>query len=317
MKFSSRLRMKPSTGLRWTGTPPPTIPCCWPPAAFPAWPWKTARTPLPKPWERYAWTWPGPWWRTGRAPRAGSRCAWSTPKPRRTRALAADAVAHSPLVKTAVFGRDANWGRIVAAVGRSGAVVNPQVLDLWFDDVLLVAGCAWKGADAEERATLAMDRPGFVITVDLNQGEAGYEMLTCDPDSGLHTHQCGIPLLTAAHGLRGICPGKPRHGFDVGRLGKHVHGLDLFHAIVLGQDFQVPGQGGGVAGNVHHGMGSEIAHQGPRPWDAFRFAGDPAPLPRAGLPGRAARPEYRRTRTCSYPLDFFWHWFGRPQRPGG
>jgi len=48
---------------------------------------------------------------------------------------AALAVANSSLVKTAFFGQDANWGRIFAAVGYSGAQVNPDLLSLWFDNV--------------------------------------------------------------------------------------------------------------------------------------------------------------------------------------
>jgi glutamate N-acetyltransferase/amino-acid N-acetyltransferase len=51
----------------------------------------------------------------------------------------ADTIAHSPLVKTAFFGEDANWGRIIAAAGRAGVDLDPERLDLYFDDVQMVA----------------------------------------------------------------------------------------------------------------------------------------------------------------------------------
>ena len=47
---------------------------------------------------------------------------------------AAYAIAHSPLVKTAFFGEDANWGRILCALGYSGAAVNPNRIDVSFDN---------------------------------------------------------------------------------------------------------------------------------------------------------------------------------------
>ena len=48
---------------------------------------------------------------------------------------AAYAIAHSPLVKTAFFGEDANWGRILCAMGHSGAKINPNRIDVFFDRV--------------------------------------------------------------------------------------------------------------------------------------------------------------------------------------
>ncbi len=60
----------------------------------------------------------------------------------------ADTIAHSPLVKTAFFGEDANWGRIIAAAGRAGAVVDPERLDLFFDAVQMVKNGAGCGPDA-------------------------------------------------------------------------------------------------------------------------------------------------------------------------
>ncbi|WP_372681390.1 bifunctional glutamate N-acetyltransferase/amino-acid acetyltransferase ArgJ [Desulfosarcina sp.] len=98
-----------------------------------------------------------------------------------TDALAiADTVAHSPLVKTAFFGEDANWGRILAAAGRAGVFLDPERLDLYFDDVQMVkdgTGCGW---EAEEKATGVLKKPEFSVTLDLNLGQGRASMLTCD-----------------------------------------------------------------------------------------------------------------------------------------
>jgi glutamate N-acetyltransferase/amino-acid N-acetyltransferase len=49
-----------------------------------------------------------------------------------------DTVAHSNLVKTAFFGEDANWGRIIGALGRAGVPLNPDAIDISFNDIMLV-----------------------------------------------------------------------------------------------------------------------------------------------------------------------------------
>jgi glutamate N-acetyltransferase/amino-acid N-acetyltransferase len=92
----------------------------------------------------------------------------------------ADTVAHSPLVKTAFFGEDANWGRIMAAVGRSGVDLDPDRLDVYFDDVQMAAAGLGCGATAEARATAVMKRPEYKVTIDLNSGDAEASLLTCD-----------------------------------------------------------------------------------------------------------------------------------------
>jgi len=48
--------------------------------------------------------------------------------------VVAETIANSPLVKTAIFGEDANWGRIAAAAGRAGVPFEPGQLDIFFDD---------------------------------------------------------------------------------------------------------------------------------------------------------------------------------------
>lgn len=89
-------------------------------------------------------------------------------------------VAHSPLVKTAFFGEDANWGRIVAAVGRAGVPIAPEKIDLYFDQVKLISRGAYCGADAEARAASVLRRPEFRVTIDLNIAAGSDWMLTSD-----------------------------------------------------------------------------------------------------------------------------------------
>jgi glutamate N-acetyltransferase/amino-acid N-acetyltransferase len=92
----------------------------------------------------------------------------------------ADTIAHSPLVKTAFFGEDANWGRIIGAAGRAGVFLDPDRLDLYFDDVQMVKNGTGCGADAEEKATRVLKKPEFSVTLDLNLGDGTASLLTCD-----------------------------------------------------------------------------------------------------------------------------------------
>ncbi len=92
----------------------------------------------------------------------------------------ADTVAHSPLVKTSFFGEDANWGRIVGAVGRADAKIDPDKIDVYFDDVQMVKGGTGCGKATEAEATKVLCKPEFVVTIDLNMGR-GFDLIyTCD-----------------------------------------------------------------------------------------------------------------------------------------
>lgn len=91
-----------------------------------------------------------------------------------------DTVAHSPLVKTAFFGQDANWGRIVGAVGRAGVDIDPERIDLFFDAVQMVRSGLGCGLAAEEAATAVLKQAEFTVTIDLHQGTGAAAMLTCD-----------------------------------------------------------------------------------------------------------------------------------------
>ncbi len=93
---------------------------------------------------------------------------------------AARTIANSSLVKTAFFGEDANWGRIIAALGRSGVEFDQNSVDIAFDDVVLVRDGLALGAAAETSATEVLKQKTFTVTVDLKTGQAGSEIYTCD-----------------------------------------------------------------------------------------------------------------------------------------
>ena len=94
--------------------------------------------------------------------------------------MAAEAVATSNLVKTAFFGEDANWGRIIAAVGYSGAEVDPDSVDIRVGDILLAENGLAGSPDQEEAATAIMKLPEFTITIDLKLGEGQAYYYTSD-----------------------------------------------------------------------------------------------------------------------------------------
>lgn len=94
--------------------------------------------------------------------------------------LAAMSIANSSLVKTAFFGQDANWGRIFAAVGYSGATVNQSRLSLLFDDVCMAQNGIFAGGDAETRGTEILKKAEFTVKVDLGIGSGAATVYTSD-----------------------------------------------------------------------------------------------------------------------------------------
>lgn len=92
---------------------------------------------------------------------------------------AARTIADSPLVKTAVFGKDANWGRIAAALGRSGASFSPERVDISIVGVPVMEKGRGLEFD-EEAAARGFASPEVVIEVDLGAGEASATIWTCD-----------------------------------------------------------------------------------------------------------------------------------------
>ena len=93
---------------------------------------------------------------------------------------AARTVANSCLVKTAFYGKDPNWGRIMAALGRADIEMKEESVDIWVDDVQIVAGGLGKGTEAEKRAAERMAGEEFTLTIDLHQGDYQDRIITCD-----------------------------------------------------------------------------------------------------------------------------------------
>ncbi len=94
--------------------------------------------------------------------------------------LMARTVANSSLVKTAFFGEDANWGRIIAAMGRSGVRFDPDKVDIAFGDVVLVKDGVGQGLDIEAQATKLLKENEITVSIDLKDGHGCEEVYTCD-----------------------------------------------------------------------------------------------------------------------------------------
>ncbi|SPF79546.1 bifunctional glutamate N-acetyltransferase/amino-acid acetyltransferase ArgJ [Pseudoprimorskyibacter insulae] len=99
----------------------------------------------------------------------------------RTHAMA---IANSPLVKTAIAGEDPNWGRIVMAIGKSGAAADRDLLSIRFGDIV-VAEKGWVSAEYREAQGAAiMKQQEIPITVDLGLGTGQATVWTCDLTHG-------------------------------------------------------------------------------------------------------------------------------------
>ena len=93
---------------------------------------------------------------------------------------AAYAIAHSPLVKTAFFGEDANWGRILCALGHSGVSLDPNRIDVFFDRAPVVKKGMGVGTQAEKKASQILKRRSFKVTADLHRGKSQFSLFTTD-----------------------------------------------------------------------------------------------------------------------------------------
>jgi glutamate N-acetyltransferase/amino-acid N-acetyltransferase len=90
-------------------------------------------------------------------------------------------VAHSPLVKTALFASDPNWGRILAAVGRAGLHdLDIDAVQIWLDDTRIVTAGGRDPAYTEAAGQAVLGRPEFEIRIALGRGNAAARVLTCD-----------------------------------------------------------------------------------------------------------------------------------------
>jgi glutamate N-acetyltransferase/amino-acid N-acetyltransferase len=93
---------------------------------------------------------------------------------------AAYSIAHSPLVKTAFFGEDANWGRILCALGHSGAQINPNRIDVFFDKAPIVKNGMGVHPRLEQKAAEVIKKKSFKVTIDLHLGKHRFSVLTTD-----------------------------------------------------------------------------------------------------------------------------------------
>ena len=90
-------------------------------------------------------------------------------------------VAHSPLVKTALYASDANWGRILAAVGRAGvAGLDVARIRIWLNGTCIVSGGGRDPAYTEAAGAEAVSRDEIVIRIALGRGQAEDRVWTCD-----------------------------------------------------------------------------------------------------------------------------------------
>jgi glutamate N-acetyltransferase/amino-acid N-acetyltransferase len=92
------------------------------------------------------------------------------------------AVARSQLVKTSWCGGDPNWGRLMDALGYSGAEFDPEKVDIFYDDTLAVKQGVSAGASLEQLRQVAAQKR-FQITIDLNAGSQDYSLYTTDLSS--------------------------------------------------------------------------------------------------------------------------------------
>jgi glutamate N-acetyltransferase/amino-acid N-acetyltransferase len=92
----------------------------------------------------------------------------------------AKSIANSPLVKTAVAGEDANWGRVVMAVGKAGEPAERDRLAIWFNGIRVAHKGLRDPAYDEAEVSLAMKLPEIRIKVALGMGKARDRVLTCD-----------------------------------------------------------------------------------------------------------------------------------------
>lgn len=94
--------------------------------------------------------------------------------------LASRTICNSMLVKTAIFGEDPNWGRIMAALGRSGCMFEPGKVDIFIGGIKVVENGLGLGYKAEESAKERMRAKEFEVLVDLKMGKGECEIITCD-----------------------------------------------------------------------------------------------------------------------------------------
>ena len=94
--------------------------------------------------------------------------------------VVADAIALSPLVKTAFHGEDPNWGRVIAAAGRSGVAVSAETMRLSIGGVSIFEDGRWQGTGAEAKAHAIMTGAEYPLRLSLGMGDGACVVHTCD-----------------------------------------------------------------------------------------------------------------------------------------
>ena len=89
-------------------------------------------------------------------------------------------IANSPLVKTAIAGEDANWGRVVMAVGKAGEPADRDKLSIWFNGIRVAHKGARDPAYDEAKASATMRAQKIALKVSLGLGRGSDRVLTCD-----------------------------------------------------------------------------------------------------------------------------------------
>ena len=84
------------------------------------------------------------------------------------------------MVKTAFHGEDPNWGRIVAAAGRSGVPIEPKRLSLSIGGHMIYENGVWQGPDSETKAHDVMKRDEYALILNLGLGQSRHAVYTCD-----------------------------------------------------------------------------------------------------------------------------------------
>ena len=92
----------------------------------------------------------------------------------------AKSIAESPLVKTAFAGEDANWGRIVMAIGKSGVTIDIEKISIWFGNNLVASNGSRSNTYNESKVSKYMQNDSLVVTVDLGLGNQQASIYTCD-----------------------------------------------------------------------------------------------------------------------------------------
>ena len=123
---------------------------------------------------------PSRWRATAKARASWSRSRSKARVSKNSARRIAMSIANSPLVKTAIAGEDANWGRVVMAVGKAGEPADRDKLSIWFDGIRVAHKGARDPGYDEGKVSEAMKSPNIALKVALGLGRGDDRVLTCD-----------------------------------------------------------------------------------------------------------------------------------------